>query len=346
MGDTEPLNLSVQYMASTESLTTSLCSQVKTCNGSYNENPDTLIYETTYLLIHLFTGGLATLAISLFGVLGNAINCFVFYRQGLRDRMNLCLFALALADFCFVLCSAMYSLVIVLFAFHVQDIGEKEYVKTVAYCSGVIFACRTTSGLYLMVIAVERCVCVVFPFRASSLIRTRTMGILLSTIALICQLGFIGQSLKYNVVEIKFGGRSRWQLTPTILWLDNRVLIDTVVYVIFEISVPLIIFLIVSLATVITVIKLSSAMAWRQKTSSSGTDQNERQVALTKTLVLASSVYILSMTPLVLTKAVRVFVEDFSAYGAHSRYYGIYSSLASEDVRGTCYHVVVPEALS
>nr|KAG5688562.1 hypothetical protein BaRGS_002777 [Batillaria attramentaria] len=34
----------------------------------------------------------------LVGVPTNIISCLVFYKQGLRDRMNLCLFVLALVD--------------------------------------------------------------------------------------------------------------------------------------------------------------------------------------------------------------------------------------------------------
>ena len=35
---------------------------------------------------------------SLLGVVGNALNVAVFFRQGLRERVNVCLFSLALAD--------------------------------------------------------------------------------------------------------------------------------------------------------------------------------------------------------------------------------------------------------
>ena len=36
--------------------------------------------------------------VSLLGVVGNALNVAVFFRQGLRERVNVCLFSLALAD--------------------------------------------------------------------------------------------------------------------------------------------------------------------------------------------------------------------------------------------------------
>ena len=36
--------------------------------------------------------------VSLRGVVGNTLNVAVFFRQGLRERVNVCLFSLALAD--------------------------------------------------------------------------------------------------------------------------------------------------------------------------------------------------------------------------------------------------------
>ena len=41
--------------------------------------------------------------LDLFGVVTNVINCVVFVRHGLRDRINPCLFSLALSDVCFLL---------------------------------------------------------------------------------------------------------------------------------------------------------------------------------------------------------------------------------------------------
>ena len=41
--------------------------------------------------------------VSLLGVVGNALNVAVFFRQGLRERVNVCLFSLALATLYFLL---------------------------------------------------------------------------------------------------------------------------------------------------------------------------------------------------------------------------------------------------
>ena len=46
--------------------------------------------------------------VSLLGVVGNALNVAVFFRQGLRERVNVCLFSLALADL--VVCTLYFLL--------------------------------------------------------------------------------------------------------------------------------------------------------------------------------------------------------------------------------------------
>ena len=46
--------------------------------------------------------------VSLLGMVGNTLNVAVFFRQGLRERVNVCLFSLALADL--VVCTLYFLL--------------------------------------------------------------------------------------------------------------------------------------------------------------------------------------------------------------------------------------------
>lgn len=52
-------------------------------------------------------------------------------------------------------------------------------------------------------------------------------------------------------------------------------------------------------------------------------------MALTKTLVLASCVYVASMIPVVMIKAVHLFVEEFAAYGPHANLYLLWNAIAN-----------------
>lgn len=213
--------------------------------------------------------GCISLIICGLGVATNTMNCLVFSRQGLRDRMNLCLFMLSLVDCAFCLCACVHSTVSILHYLAMFGVGEEQNTKQAVYLTGVMYAFRATSGCYTMVISVERCFCVLLPFRATSLIRTQTMAIMLATIGTMMQLGFATVPLKYYVVSEEVSGVVYWRLELSRMWLDNRVIIDMILDNVMSISLPLLTFVIVVIATIITVVKLKAAMLWRDNAASS-----------------------------------------------------------------------------
>ena len=66
-------------------------------------NPHNLLDKATAAQVERLLHLTLLPSLELFGVITNVINCLVFVRHGLRDRINLCLFSLALADVCFLL---------------------------------------------------------------------------------------------------------------------------------------------------------------------------------------------------------------------------------------------------
>ena len=111
-------------------------------------------------------------SLELFGVTTNVINCMVFVRQGLRDRINLCLFSLALADTSFLLFmfSARFFPFLGLFD---RDLGEFWSEKFLSTVLGPMLGTLNISNLMTMIISVERCICVVSPFTAKRFLKTR-----------------------------------------------------------------------------------------------------------------------------------------------------------------------------
>ena len=111
-------------------------------------------------------------SLELFGVTTNVINCMVFVRQGLRDRINLCLFSLALADTSFLLFmfSAKFFSFLGLFDRDLQGYWSQKHTNTVL---GPMLGSMNISNLMTMVISVERCICVVSPFTAKRFLKTR-----------------------------------------------------------------------------------------------------------------------------------------------------------------------------
>ena len=111
-------------------------------------------------------------SLELFGVTTNVINCMVFVRQGLRDRINLCLFSLALADTSFLLFmfSGRFFPFLGLFDRELREFWSEKFLNTVL---GPMLGTMNISNLMTMVISVERCICVVSPFTAKRFLKTR-----------------------------------------------------------------------------------------------------------------------------------------------------------------------------
>ena len=62
------------------------------------DNPDNLVSAEVEAFSERLKGAIVLPLLFLIGGPANVINMAVFYKQGLRERINLCLFALSLAD--------------------------------------------------------------------------------------------------------------------------------------------------------------------------------------------------------------------------------------------------------
>ncbi|XP_025099141.1 substance-K receptor-like [Pomacea canaliculata] len=283
------------------------------------------IYKTTRLICVGFIG----LVLSLIGVPTNAVTCLVFARQRLRERMNLCLFCLGLADLLLMSVMLGYSLVTIFSDLRLLGFTEEQYSKAVLYALSSIYALRATSGCYNVVIAVERCICVMLPLHAAALIRTRSMGVLLAILPLLLQAGFLTLPLRFQLVRTENMDTVQWHLLPSRLWLENQFVFDLILYTILSTTLPLITFFIISAATLITVIKLKVSLKFRERSSSSRKDVIRHQTALTKVLVVVSLVYIVTMLPFVGYIAGHLFVDQFSPFGRYAYLYMTFSTIVN-----------------
>ena len=67
------------------------------------DNPTNVISAETEDLVRRWKNAVVVPILFLIGGPANVLNMAVFYKQGLKERINVCLFALSLADFLFVL---------------------------------------------------------------------------------------------------------------------------------------------------------------------------------------------------------------------------------------------------
>lgn len=275
---------------------------------AYDDMQGVISDETRQLIENICYAGVTTIT-CLVGIPGNIINCVVFHRQGLRERMHLCLFSLSLVDCCYLLCAlAMYSVGSFVRFFN-ELTGDKYLLKTINALVGIAYGLRSTSSFIYVVITVDRCLCVIFPLKTSSLIKTRTVAVLIAACFILFQSCFIVFPFTYIATLIKTETGLRWIFLPTQFFRDTVIFMDIFSNFLFS-AIPIANFVIIAMATVLTVIKLQEAMSWRLKTSSSRGQTHGQQVALTKMLVTVSSVYIINTTPLMIKEPIICFLKD------------------------------------
>lgn len=239
-----------------------------------------------------------TSLICVVSVAGNVVNCLVFWRQGLKDRMNVCLFSLALANGFYMSCTFAVQCVAAFIHFSSELLGEEYSSKGFAYFRCVLYAGRATTHCITMVIAVERCLRVVYPLQARSLNQTHRIKVLVLSLFILLNGLYLLFPFSYHVDQKKRKNEEwHWTVTRTQFLVENNVLVVTLIFVVLESFLPVVALMTVSISTVITVTHLQAAMKWRK--SICCRDDHGQQVALTKMLVMVSCVYIITVTPLV-----------------------------------------------
>ena len=192
------------------------------------DNPMNLISRETELLVDRLKSGIFIPILYLIGAPTNVVNMAVFFRQGLSKRINTCLFSLALLD--------LISITAIL-SFHAERIYT-QFVDNERYSSSYryivnnsilgLYAFNMGSVLMSGIIATERCVCVLFPFRAQRCIPTKVLAtiIVMSVLALL-SLRFVANS-QYQVMcfyELRTG-RHSLQLYVNDFYFRNKAMLN------------------------------------------------------------------------------------------------------------------------
>ena len=113
----------------------------------------------------------------LIGGQANVINMAVFYKQGLKDRVSLCLFALSLADELYLIQAIFFCGDQVYQQFTTKNrFGPMKWFMAnnnlVGFC-GFAWVFQVLSAI----IASEWCLCVLSPLRFQILLQTRNMAV-------------------------------------------------------------------------------------------------------------------------------------------------------------------------
>ncbi|XP_025088248.1 putative G-protein coupled receptor F59B2.13 [Pomacea canaliculata] len=132
------------------------------------------------------------------GIPGNVVSAMVFYRQGLGERINVCLFLLALAD--------LVSVVILLLVFVEDRVRKHISADTwfIAIWLGGFSSAEYVSQFLSAVIACERCFCVVSPLHAKRLLKTSTMTAIVVVCSVVLVAGMFVIATPRHVVDFIF----------------------------------------------------------------------------------------------------------------------------------------------
>lgn len=276
--------------------------------------------ETRELLENVVYVGLLPL-LFVTGTLANTLSLLIFLRQGLRDHVTATLFCLGVADLLYlVVISLRYSekMVSLVLGSWWYDLWLASLVRyrLVAVQAGFSLA----SNFISMFIAVDRCLCVLFPLHLQRMRISfkHTISVVVIGCVVNC-LGIQSLAFMYDVTCAVYVGKTMNTtdviITPSALYKDNKMLMDVLDVFIFSTLVPGGSLVIVASSTIVTAVQLRLAVRWRSKTNASAVSVKE--TALTRMLIVISGIYIVCVGPRVPLSLLRLLVPGFQVWGRH-----------------------------
>lgn len=285
--------------------------------------PENIVSNETRLAFNYAVNVAALTVLFFVNVPSNVTNMIVFYQQGLRERINLCLFVLAFSDLMVVFLHFAWNVdeLYAQFTGHPNDLVVMEFFvnNNIIVFAGFIYVSSVMSAI----IAAERCFCIVSPFHSQHVIQTSTMAVILVVVNVAVLGGHYVISAKWQVICV-FDPVVQVMLHiffSSEFYLQNERLVTIFEGIIFGIVIPGICLLAVIVSTVVTIIKLKQLSAWREKSVSKAASVTSREVALTRMLVGTSIFFIVCTTPGFVFHTAIPFVPDLSLSG---RQYNMY----------------------
>ena len=179
------------------------------------------------------------------------------------------------------------------------------------------------SGFLSTLIAFERCLCVVSPLKAQSVIQTKTAAVIIATGGAVIMAGAYFIVSRYRVLCVfnPSTGKTGHSVYYSEFYLNNRELVDTFVGIVYGIGLPGVCTFSISICTIITVFKLRRMAEWREQSSSSGSLSRGmsavKDATLTCMLVGTSCVFVACITPFFLFYVSVPFVPELRLGGAY-----------------------------
>ncbi|XP_076462784.1 uncharacterized protein LOC143295106 [Babylonia areolata] len=329
-GSTEQHNVTDLIFNNTQTSETSKCVVLRFEGFTPWDNPDSLVSPYSEDLVRRIRNTVI-LPLFLIGGPANVINMAVFYRQGLKERINVCLFSLSLCDFLYLLCNVIVHGEQI----HLQFTTKERYGPVIRVLADHnllgFYGFTWVSEFISAMIASERCFCILQPLRSQTVLSTSTTTVIITTT------GVVILAL-YSIVVTRFrsicyhdpvSGNDLWTVIPSDFYFRYQQLVDALDGFVFGLGIPVVTMVVVMVTTVVTMVKLRQAAAWRSGTSSSGS-VSAREVALTVMLVYNSIFFVICVFPVALFRVVWLFIPEMNA--GRSQHNMFFTFLSSADI--------------
>ena len=274
-------------------------------------NPNNLISLEAEFLFDRIKATVLIPVLFLIGFPANCINMAVFFKQGLKERINLCLFSLALVD--------LLDLTII-FAFQ----ADKLYTFTSNERIGPVYRYVVNNnliGLYgflygpmflSVIISTERCICVLFPLTAQRCIPTKAIACLIVVGVSVLAFTRFAVTAIYQVTcfyEMRTQ-RFSWQPYFNDYYFRHKAMIDALNSVFYGFLVTIGCPIIVLITTIITSVRLTQIVRWRSQTSSS---LSSKEIGVTKMLIALSIEFFVLSIPVIAVRILPLFEPRLGA---------------------------------
>ena len=294
------------------------------------DNPDNIVSTEFEDFARRLKDGVLLPILFLIGGPANLINMAVFYKQGLKERVNLCLFALSLADELFMV-QAMFLVGEQMHRQFTTDERSGPLMRFMANNNLVGFVGFTwVSQLMSAIIASERCLCVLSPLRSQTMLQTRTMAAIVTAVYVVVVGLYFVVATRYRIACVfdPASNTVRYSGVAGEFYRNHLKLVNYLDSFVYGAGIPGVVIIVVTTTTIITAMKIRQAAAWRAGTSSSASGGSSssssispREVALTKMLIGSSVLFIVCVSPIALFRFAWLFLPEMNIGRRHHNFF-------------------------
>ncbi|KAL8573553.1 hypothetical protein ACOMHN_047824 [Nucella lapillus] len=271
-------------------------------------HPGNLVSWETEVLVYKICAGILIPLLFLLGMPANVANMVVFYKQGLKERINVCLFTLALVDLLHLTPVFVFEVEQV-YSWFSNEVRNGDIYRFVMNNNLLGFwGFSYGSMLLAAVVSTERCLCVLFPLTSQRCIPTKTFAVVVVFVVFTVSLLRFVVTAQYRSAcfyEVRTH-RTSWQYElNSDYFTENQAMLRILEGVFFGLCLSVGCPVLVLITTVITAVRLRQIVRWRS-CSSSGMS-TPKEIGVTRMLICLSVEFVVLSSPVIVVRVTRLF---------------------------------------